>query len=457
MRLGRYELLHRVARGGMAEVWAARQLGELGFSRIVAVKMILPELAEDAAFRKMFLEEARLASRIRHANVVEVLDLGEAASVVFQAMPLLEGDSLSGLQRRWHNHGRKGGLSQGILLRVLCDALAGLHAAHELADDDGHPLHVIHRDVSPQNILVGLDGVARIADFGVAKALGRLAEETEAGQIKGKFGYLAPELAERKPADRRSDLFSAGVVLWEALTCSRLFKGRDAIETLDRVKNLVVPDPRTLNADVSPAVAVATMRALARNPEDRFATAAGMAEELNQAARSVSAEVTTSEVSVFVRELIGATPSRSDDREPLETARSREEAEASLATVAATTGHDPTQLRPSTRPRALLWLGASALLVVGIGGASLVRAHANRGAVAVDDAPAPLPSATMPSATGTTTMAGPVPSASSGPALGSDPAPAAPTVSTSSARVVPAARRSAPPRPVPKFANPYDR
>jgi serine/threonine protein kinase len=453
MRLGRYELLHRVARGGMAEVWAARQLGELGFSRIVAVKMILPELAEDAAFRKMFLEEARLASRIRHANVVEVLDLGEAASVVFQAMPLLEGDSLSGLQRRC-----QGRLPQGILLRVLCDALAGLHAAHELADDDGHPLHVIHRDVSPQNILVGLDGVARIADFGVAKALGRLAEETEAGQIKGKFGYLAPELAERKPADRRSDLFSAGVVLWEALTCTRLFKGRDAIETLDRVKNLAVPDPRTLNAEVSPALALATMRALARDPEDRFATAAQMAEELNQAARLASAEVTTSEVSVFVRELIGATSPRPDDGAQLVIERTREEAEASLATVAATTGHDPTQLQPSTRPRALLWLGAGAALVVGIGGASLVRAHAKRVdvAVAVVDALAPLPSGTVPEAPGTT-IAGPVTPASWGPAQGSSPAPSAPAVPTASARVVPTARRSAPPRPVPKFANPYDR
>jgi serine/threonine-protein kinase len=415
----------------MAEVWAARQLGELGFSRIVALKMILPELAEDAAFRKMFLEEARLASGIRHANVVEVLDLGEAGSIVFQAMPLLDGDSLSGLQRRWQALGRRGGLPEGLLLRILCDALAGLHAAHELRDEEGHPLQVVHRDVSPQNILVGLDGVARIADFGVAKALGRLAEETEAGQIKGKYGYLAPELVERRPADRRSDLFSAGVVLWEALTCTRLFKGQDAIETLDRVRNLEIPDPRSVNAEVSPAVAEATMRALARQPEERYATAAGMADALNHAARSIGATVTTNEVSAFVRELVSSAGSEHAHAEP------------ALTTVAATVAAEPTQRDAPARSRTLFWLGATAVIAVAIGGAALARGRMKPEVRAPADA--------VPAVTEVIPRAPPVPAPSDSAAS----APlATPAVST---RAVPTSRRPQTPMPKPKFGNPYDR
>jgi serine/threonine-protein kinase len=421
MRLGRYELLHRVARGGMAEVWAARQLGELGFSRIVAVKMILPELEQDVAFRRMFLEEARLASGIRHANVVEVLDLGEAGPLVYQAMPLLDGDSLSGLLQRWQRSGREGPVPEGIVVRVICDALAGLHAAHELTDEQGHPLHVIHRDVSPQNILVGLDGVARIADFGVAKALGRLAEETEAGQIKGKYGYLAPELVERKPADRRSDVFSAGVVLWEALTGTRLFKGQDPIETLERVRTLKVPDPRTVRPSVSAVAAEATMRALARRPEDRFATAASMAEALDEAARSIG----TKDVSAFVRELVAATPRSSEED----------------ATIRVEDGETLVLPKRAARSRTWIWVGATVLVVIAATiGASRVRAH---GAPAAP--PSPAPSSAPPPAT----ALAPEPSPTVVPG-----APSLPSVAP--ARTATTPRRAAP-APRPKFGNPYDR
>jgi serine/threonine-protein kinase len=407
----------------MAEVWAARQLGELGFSRIVALKMILPELEQDAAFRKMFLEEARLASRIRHANVVEVLDLGEAGPLVYQAMPLLDGDSLSGLGERWQAMGRTGGIPEGILVRIMCDALAGLHAAHELTDEHGNSLYVIHRDVSPQNILVGLDGVARIADFGVAKALGRLADETEAGQIKGKYGYLAPELVERKPADRRSDVFSAGVVLWEALTRARLFKGQDAIETLERVRALDVPDPRTINPSVSAVTAAAAMRALERRPENRFATAAEMAETLNEAARSIGAK----EVSALVRELVGAAPRACGQEETV-----RMEDAATLVLP-----------KRAPRSRSVAWVVATAFVVsVATIGAWLVRAHDARVAPQTQSWAAPLPPA-MDSAPDLPPA--PVPSASE------PPAP-----STAPGRAVTTTRRPAPTRK-PKFGNPYDR
>jgi serine/threonine-protein kinase len=452
MRLGRYELLRRVARGGMAEVWAARQVGQLGFSRTVAIKMILPEFAEDASFRKMFLEEARLASGIRHVNVVEVLDLGEAESIVFQAMPLLEGDSLLGLMHRWQRAGRPRGLPEKIVVRVLSDALAGLHAAHELKDEEGHLLHVVHRDVSPQNVLVGLDGVARIADFGVAKALGRLSEETEAGQIKGKFAYLAPELLERQDPDRRSDIFSAGVVLWEALTATRLFKGKDAIETLSLVRSLDVPDPRSVNAAISPRVAEVTMRALERDPEERFASAAEMADALNQAARSASAEVSTNELSAFVGDLIAATDARPWDQTPSD--RVAKEAETLLAAAAIKTRPERTAIRRSGPSRA--WMGWGAIVVLAAGlSAVLVHVRANHASPPADAPALAVSPSAPPVAEATSTTAVSIGSkADSSPSAPPAPAAIAPIKANHSSRRAPSPSNR--PRK-PKFGNPYDR
>ncbi len=310
LRLGRYELVVPIAQGGMAEVWIARLLGDLGFSRIVALKTIRPEYAQDPSFRKSFFEEARIAARVLHANVVEVLDLGEEGPILFQVMRLIEGDSVAKLLRLRHE--RMGtpeetpGLPIQIAVRVMCDALAGLHAAHELADDDGVAMQLVHRDVTPHNILVGIDGVARLSDFGVAKALGRLVDETEAGQVRGKPGYFAPEQLERRALDRRVDIFAAGIVLWEAITGKHLFRNeetRPAQSTIDAEK---YPDPRsTSKEDVPQAISDAVMRALAKKPEDRFATAAEMSVALEQAARSSGGPASASEVAQFVTDLSG--------------------------------------------------------------------------------------------------------------------------------------------------------
>ncbi|HEX3344281.1 MAG TPA: serine/threonine-protein kinase, partial [Polyangiaceae bacterium] len=229
MRLGRYELLTLLASGGMAQVFIARLAGQHGFERLVALKTMRPEHAESDAFRRMFLDEAQLAARIRHVNVVEVLDLGDEQGIVYQAMTLVEGDSVAALLRRRRQLGARG-LPHGVAARIVADVLSGLHAAHELTDADGRALHIVHRDVSPQNVLVSVDGIAKIADFGIAKARLRLADETDAGQIKGKFAYMAPEQLERRTTDRRADVFSTGVMLWEALTGKRLFGGIDLIE-----------------------------------------------------------------------------------------------------------------------------------------------------------------------------------------------------------------------------------
>jgi serine/threonine-protein kinase len=305
MRLGRYELLVPLASGGMAQVWIARQAGEHGFARLVAVKTMRPEHAESDAFRRMFLDEARLAARIAHANVVEVLDLGEEGEgIVYLAMTLVEGDSVAGLLRARREIGARG-LPHGIAARVVGDALAGLHAAHELRDEEGRPLQLVHRDVSPHNVLVGLDGIAKIADFGVAKARSRLADETEAGQVKGKFAYMAPEQLERREVDRRSDVFSTGVVLWEALTGEKLFAGIDLIDTIARIRDTTIPDVREVAPDVPARIAEVTAKALERDPARRFGSAAEMSDALEGAARECGAAASAKEVGALVEGLCG--------------------------------------------------------------------------------------------------------------------------------------------------------
>ena len=181
--VGRYEFLVPIAQGGMAAVWAARLKGTRGFSKTVAVKTMLPSISDDPRFEQMFLDEARIASRIRHPNVAEILDLGEQDEVLYLVMEWVDGEALSALRNEAR---RRGGFPLPNALRIVADACAGLHAAHELEDDDGRPLGLVHRDISPQNVLVGYDGVVRLVDFGVAKAAGRSSESTSAGEVDRK-------------------------------------------------------------------------------------------------------------------------------------------------------------------------------------------------------------------------------------------------------------------------------
>ena len=231
-QLGRYALLFPVGHGGMADVWAACQSNDLGFRKLVAVKIMRAALATDASMRRMFLEEARLAGRIRHANVVEVTNLGEDGEVVYLVMSFVEGAPLSELAKVEAGT-TSPRLPLGVALWIIIDALAGLHAAHELRDDDGVSLGLVHRDVSPQNILVGADGVSRLSDFGIAKVDGTARVQTDAGELKGKFAYISPEQLRGAAPTRRSDLFSMGVVLWELLSGRRLF---DASGSMDLIK-----------------------------------------------------------------------------------------------------------------------------------------------------------------------------------------------------------------------------
>ena len=280
-QLGRYEILTQLASGGMASVYIARAQGVAGFERLVAIKVLHPHLAYEQEFVSMFLDEARLAARIRHMNVVPTIDISDSpGDGYFLVMEYIEGNHLGALLGAAAKNGDR--LPRPFVCRVLIDALHGLSAAHRLTDEDSHPLKLVHRDVSPHNILVGTDGIARLTDFGVAKADVRMAS-TRAGQFKGKLSYMAPEQASSSETDQRSDLFSVGIILWESLTGRRLFKGESNAATLNRLLNDPVVEPSTLWPELAPFDDV-VMHALSRNPEQRFRSADEFGEALELAA-----------------------------------------------------------------------------------------------------------------------------------------------------------------------------
>ena len=267
--LGRYTLLGELAAGGMAKVYLGRHVGAAGFERLVAVKCCHEHLRDNRAFVEMFLDEARLAARIRHHNVVGTLDVSDG-NPLYLVMEYVEGLSLSALRRAARDAGRRVPLD--VALRVICDALAGLHAAHECCGPEGEPLGLVHCDVSPQNILVGVDGSARITDFGIARATARMTLEEES-VVKGKPSYMAPEQLGSGDITRRVDVFSAGVVLWELLTGRPLFRSADEWTTMHAVLTRAVAAPSSVEPSVPPALDAVLLRALERDPSRRFASA----------------------------------------------------------------------------------------------------------------------------------------------------------------------------------------
>jgi serine/threonine-protein kinase len=304
--LDRYELIGEIASGGMASVYLARLAGVAGFQRFFAVKRLHPHLADEQEFIDMFLDEARLAAGIHHPNVVPILEVGTTDAGYYLVMDYIEGDTLSGVMNRGIT---SGGIPRPVALRIVLDALHGLHAAHELTDGDDNPLDLVHRDCSPQNILVGIDGSSRITDFGVARASSRLST-TRSATVKGKLAYLSPEQATGRSLDRRSDLFGMGVILWEVLAGRRLFRADTDGATLSRI--LVEPIPSLLDYvdDLPENVAAAVAIALARDPHDRYNDAAEMADAIEHAVREAQNPdlfvASPREVAAYMRELFGA-------------------------------------------------------------------------------------------------------------------------------------------------------
>ena len=267
----RYELYASVGRGGTAEVFLARMIGPHDFSRVVAVKRLLPELAKDAAVASSFVEEAQLAAGIRHPNVVPMLDVVQDNGEVFLVMEYVEGESLAALMRAAVTNNVR--IPIAVVVAIVSDVLAGLHAAHEVKAANGSRLELVHRDVSPQNILVGIDGHARLFDFGIAKALGR-ASRTVAGTIRGKTAYMPPEQLRGAPLDRRSDIYAVGVLLWEALVARRLFPSESSRSLSARAE---IPRPSDERPGVASALDDIALRALAFDPNGRYGSAEEMA------------------------------------------------------------------------------------------------------------------------------------------------------------------------------------
>jgi eukaryotic-like serine/threonine-protein kinase len=283
----------------MAAIYVARAIGVAGFERLFAIKVLHPHLAYEHEFVTMFLDEARLAARIRHPNVIstfEVSDTGDAG--YYLVMEYIEGDHLGALMRE-ANKARKR-LPASVTLRVVVDALAGLSAAHELTDESGNPLCLVHRDVSPQNIMVGSDGIARLTDFGVAKAASRISNTRE-GQFKGKLAYMAPEHASDGNADQRSDLFAMGTILWEGLTGQRLFKADNHAATLNKVCLEPIPMPSAVDSDLAVFDSVLE-KALERDPEKRFQTATDFIDAIEAKASKLGGIAKPREISNIVRE-----------------------------------------------------------------------------------------------------------------------------------------------------------
>jgi serine/threonine-protein kinase len=301
VRIGRYEVIRAIASGGMATVHLARTVGEGGFERLVAIKVMHPHIATDPAFVAMFLDEARLAARIRHPNVVATHDVQKSPAGVFLVMDYIDGPSLHHVLRSLHDRDRV--LPLDITLRIISDALAGLHAAHELCGDKGEPLNLVHRDISPDNILVGNDGLARITDFGVARAESRIST-TSGAALKGKLAFMSPERIMHGSNDRRSDIYAAGATLWEALVGKRLFEADDNGMLITKIVVGAVSSPRTFGAQVPEAVEAVVMRAINRDPNARYATAAAFADALEDAARASGImPATPRRVAAFLKEL----------------------------------------------------------------------------------------------------------------------------------------------------------
>jgi serine/threonine-protein kinase len=280
-KIGRYVLFNEIAHGGMATVHIGRLQGPAGFSRTVAIKRLHPQFARDPEFVAMFLDEARLAARVQHPNVVSVLDVVAAEGELFLVMDYVHGESFAKL----HKAAREGKKPPPprIVTAIASNVLDGLHAAHEARNERGDPLGIVHRDVTPQNVMVGADGVARMLDFGIAKASQYAHQTTREGQIKGKVNYMAPEQVSGEHVDRRTDVYAASVMLWEALTGKRFMPLGEFIATAQLILTRDHPKPSEVNPAVPRELDAVILKGLARDPEQRWQNTHAMAAALEKA------------------------------------------------------------------------------------------------------------------------------------------------------------------------------
>lgn len=463
----RHEPLLKIASGGMATVFLGTLEGGLGFRPAVAIKRPHPHLLEHAGFRDALLREARLASSVHHANVVDVRDVEVVGDAVQLVMDYVEGASLSELGTACAAAGER--LPAGIAVRVALDACAGLHAAHEARDDDGRPMGLVHRDVSPQNLLVGADGVARVTDFGIAKCVEASDPGTSRETLKGKLGYMAPEVIRGEAIDRRADVFGLGVVLWESLTGKRLFRAPTDGETLERVLSGAIAPVSETDASLAPLDAIVA-RAVARDRGERYASTEALATELEKAAATAGLVATPSEVGALVRRAVG---DRLEERRRAwreakqDAAPEVSPAMSPAANAAAVTPPAQATTRPEPRPKRTRWplavaslalasvASAAIVLLVGVGPRG-VSALASASVPPASAGPDVTPSAASPPAPSS------LPSALAAvPALPATPAPSIASAAPSSAPAKASPRprpgrgtHAPPPNPYPAGATP---
>jgi TonB family protein len=300
---GQYTLMRRIATGGMAEVWQARMKGVEGFQKTVAIKKILPSLTDSVDFVTMFIDEAKLAAQLQHNGIIHIYDLGKIGDDYYIAMEYVEGKDLRSILNQARAAQRP--MSQGLALLVAARLAAALDYAHRKKDFEGRELGLVHRDVSPQNVLIGYEGDIKLCDFGIVKAVSK-ASKTQMGALKGKLQYMSPEQAWGKPVDARSDIFSLGALLFEMLTGRRLFAGDSEISILDAVREGRMDRPRSVDPTIPREVDELVMRALARDPDDRFETAGQMQRELEKVLSGTRPQPAQADLAHYMHELFGA-------------------------------------------------------------------------------------------------------------------------------------------------------
>ena len=296
---GKYYLLELINVGGMAEVFKAKMFGVEGFEKIVAIKKILPEVAEDAEFIRMFIDEAKIAVRLQHPNIVQILELGKIEDSYFIAMELVNGKDLKTIRKRLKRVELLMPVEQSAyIISQVCD---GLDYAHRKTDDKMNSLNIVHRDISPQNMIVSYEGTVKLIDFGIAKAKSK-STKTQAGMLKGKFSYMSPEQVSGQPIDRRSDIFSLGVVFFEMLTGKRLFLGKNDVETLEKIRKAEVPPPSVFNSSVPPELDRIVLKALSKDRDERYQWASEFSDDLKKFGFSTSKNFSRQDMMNFMSE-----------------------------------------------------------------------------------------------------------------------------------------------------------
>jgi TonB family protein len=390
IKFGQYVLLEKIATGGMAEVWKARMRGVEGFQKIVAIKKILPHLSDNQEFIGMFVDEAKLAAQLNHNNIIHIYDLGKIQNSYYIAMEFVDGFDLKTILKRAQDRGQP--LAIELALFITSKIAAALDYAHRKRDFENRDIGLVHRDVSPQNVLISHEGDIKLCDFGIAKAASK-ASHTQAGALKGKLQYMSPEQAWGRTIDRRSDIFALAIVLFEMLTARKLFQGENEMSVLEQVREAKVIAPSQLNDEVTPEIDAIVLKALQRNPSNRYQTAAEMARDLDAVLYNWKPTPTSADLAIFMHHVQVAQPIAPPvpvtERAPVPAAEPKTPAPALAPAVAPMPAwdapHAAAQPKKAPLPLIPIAIAAGVVIVVGTG----VWAMRSRASSASDSQSAP--------------------------------------------------------------------